>query len=105
MLATIRMGIGAGWARQNDPSYLRSSHASTEDPPGEALSLAKDRRNSYGENDKASRKNIPRAKARVDRANRHQDRQTSDNAVGAPGDERDDAVEQALLDRRRKGMA
>jgi hypothetical protein len=66
------------------------------------LSLAKDRRNSYGENDKASRKNIPRAKARVNRANRHQDRQTLDSAVGAPEDERDDAVEQALLGRRRK---
>ncbi|MEO0871334.1 MAG: hypothetical protein AAFY19_05140 [Pseudomonadota bacterium] len=33
-----------------------------------ALSYAKDRRNSYGENDKASRKNIPRSKARGHRS-------------------------------------
>lgn len=31
-------------------------------------SLTKDRRNTYGENDKASRKNIPRSKARAHRA-------------------------------------
>ncbi len=35
------------------------------------LSYQKDRRNTYGENDKASRKNIPRAKARENRAERH----------------------------------
>lgn len=32
------------------------------------LSLEKDRRNTYGENDKSSRKNIPRSKARSHRA-------------------------------------
>ena len=36
-----------------------------------AESLAKDRRNTYGENDKASRKNIPKAKASAERAFRH----------------------------------
>ncbi len=35
-----------------------------------ALSYAKDRRNLHGENDKASRKNIPRSRARSHRANR-----------------------------------
>lgn len=35
------------------------------------LSYAKDRRNSYGENSKASRKNIPRAKAQANRSERH----------------------------------
>lgn len=35
------------------------------------LSLKKDRRNTYGENDKASRKNIPRSKAKSHRAVRH----------------------------------
>ena len=32
-------------------------------PEKKRLSLKKDRRNSYGENDKSSRKNIPRSKA------------------------------------------
>lgn len=36
-----------------------------------SLSLAKDRRNTYGENSKASRKGIPLAKARANRAERH----------------------------------
>ncbi len=35
------------------------------------LSLTKDRRNTYGENDKASRKSIPLTKARSIRAERH----------------------------------
>jgi hypothetical protein len=35
-----------------------------------ALSYAKDRRNSYGENDKGARKTIPNAKARENRGNR-----------------------------------
>jgi hypothetical protein len=34
------------------------------------LSYAKDCRNTYGENDKSSRRSIPRAKARQQRANR-----------------------------------
>ena len=46
------------------------------------ISLEKDRRNVYGEHDKASRKAIPAAKARVNRANRHLDRQTLDGATG-----------------------
>ena len=36
-----------------------------------SLSLAKDRRNTFGENSKASRKGIPLAKARANRAERH----------------------------------
>jgi hypothetical protein len=49
------------------------------------LSYAKDRRNTYGENSKASRKGIPLAKARANRADRHaQDKLLSD-AVGAAG--------------------
>jgi hypothetical protein len=35
------------------------------------LSYEKDRRNTYGENSKASRKGIPVAKARANRAERH----------------------------------
>ena len=69
------------------------------------LSLAKDRRNVYGENDKASRKNIPRAKSRVNRANRHTDRQVLDTALGVPDPELDDAAEQRTIGRRRKFLA
>jgi hypothetical protein len=36
-----------------------------------ALSYAKDRRNTYGENDKASRKAIPLRKAQESRKDRH----------------------------------
>jgi hypothetical protein len=39
-----------------------------------ALSYVRDRRNDYGENDKGSRKNIPRAKARSHRLVRRVDR-------------------------------
>ncbi|MFE3545734.1 hypothetical protein ACFXK0_22455 [Nocardia sp. NPDC059177] len=38
-----------------------------------ALSYAKDRRNVYGENDKSSRKNIPRNKRIPNRVDRHQE--------------------------------
>jgi hypothetical protein len=40
-----------------------------------ALSLTKDRRNRYGENDKGSRKTIPAAKARSHRVVRRTDKQ------------------------------
>jgi hypothetical protein len=43
-----------------------------------ALSYAKDRRNNYGENDKASRKAIPRNKAKGHRANRRRAARTLD---------------------------
>ncbi|MBE1573987.1 tyrosine-type recombinase/integrase [Amycolatopsis roodepoortensis] len=46
------------------------------------LSYAKDRRNRYGENDKSSRKNIPRHKRRVNRANRHREQQVLNGARG-----------------------
>lgn len=66
------------------------------------LSLGKDRRNSYGENDKASRKNIPRAKARVNRANRRGDTVALAGATGVPDETLDAAVEDAVQGRRRK---
>jgi hypothetical protein len=43
------------------------------------LSYAKDRRNTYGENSKASRKGIPLAKARANRSERH----SQDRLLGA----------------------
>ncbi|WP_166389316.1 hypothetical protein [Nocardioides ochotonae] len=66
------------------------------------LSLARDRRNVYGENDKASRKNIPRAKSRVNRANRRADTVALEGALGAPGEVLDASVEDAVVGRRRK---
>jgi hypothetical protein len=53
------------------------------------LSYEKDRRNTYGENSKASRKGIPLAKARTNRAERH----TQDHALAtAVGLENSDAL-------------
>jgi len=66
------------------------------------LSLEKDRRNSYGENDKASRKNIPTAKARVNRANRRADSVALSGAIGVPDETLDAATEDAVQGRRRK---
>ena len=56
-----------------------------------ALSLARDRRNAYGANDKASRKSIPLRKRLVNRANRHLEQSLLGPAVGADAD----GVEQA----------
>ena len=50
-------------------------------------SLTKDRRNDYGENAKASRKNIPRKKARGKRAYRRRVHEALRGAAAAPGDE------------------
>lgn len=63
-------------------------------------SLDRDRRNTYGENDKASRKNIPRAKARVQRANRRAVSTALHETVGVPDTERDSAVDDAIAGRR-----
>lgn len=66
------------------------------------LSLAKDGRNTWGENDKASRKGLSRAKARVNRANRRAETVTLAEALGVPDEERDTNAEDALEGRRRK---
>jgi len=66
------------------------------------LSLEKDRRNSYGENDKASRKNIPRAKSRVNRANRRGDTVALTGAIGEPDETIETDAEDAVEGRRRK---
>ena len=49
-------------------------------------SLERDRRNVYGQNDKASRKAIPRRKADARRSYRHAARQEIHEALGAVGD-------------------
>jgi hypothetical protein len=47
-----------------------------------ALSYTKDRRNTYGENDKGSRKSIRRNKRHPNRADRHRERQVLSTATG-----------------------
>ncbi len=64
-----------------------------------ALSYAKDRRNLYGESDKASRKAIPLRKRLVNRANRHQVQQSLAAAADAADPE---AVEVRALGKRPK---
>lgn len=64
------------------------------------LSLARDRRNWYGENDKSSRKAIPRNKRRVNRVNRHAAAGELTRALGAPDMEAAEAVESRVEGRR-----
>ena len=66
----------------------------------QAERLRKDRRNSYGENSKSSRKNIPRAKARDHREARRVARQTLTAARGAVSDETADEVQTAATTKR-----
>jgi len=66
------------------------------------LSYDKDRRNTYGENDKASRKAIPRNKRRVNRANRHRERQMIAESTASHGAGDDDAADDRLHARRPK---
>ncbi|MFI6173467.1 hypothetical protein ACIBCN_42280 [Nocardia sp. NPDC051052] len=68
------------------------------------LSYAKDRRNSYGENDKASRKNLPRSRARAHRANRHRAHQDLQGAAGLLDVEVSDAADVRLRGRRPKAF-
>lgn len=57
------------------------------------LSYAKDRRNTYGENSKSSRKNIPLSKALGIRAERHAQETLVAQAVRTPTPEAMDAIE------------
>ncbi|WP_431955590.1 hypothetical protein [Nocardia lijiangensis] len=62
-----------------------------------ALSYVRDRRNDYGENDKSSRKNIPRTKRILNRVDRRCDREI----ITATGGHVDlEAAEQAELELR-----
>ena len=70
------------------------------------LSYDHDRRNSYGENQKSSRKNIPRSKQRSHQDERRSIRQTLAAAEGAIAEDvADEAQSQALLTGRRKKLA
>lgn len=64
------------------------------------LSLTRDRRNSYGENDKSSRKAIPRNKARVNRVNRHAASMALTQATGMLDLDAADTVESTVKGRR-----
>ena len=59
------------------------------------LSYAKDRRNTYGENSKSSRKAIPAAKARANRIERHTQEQLLASTLKA-----DDAEQLAAVENR-----
>lgn len=65
-----------------------------------AYSYAQDGRNTYGENAKSSRKNIPLRKRLVNKANRHADRQLLSEATGAPDLDTAEAAEQRAQGRR-----
>ncbi|WP_344934379.1 hypothetical protein [Sphaerisporangium flaviroseum] len=66
------------------------------------LSYAKDRRNDYGENDKSSRKSIPRNKKAPHHANRHRVTQVLEAAKGTVDEVAEGAVEERLLRKRPK---
>ena len=66
------------------------------------LSLDRDRRSNYGNNDKAARKAVPRRKAQVNRANRRADAVALVDAIGAPDEVVEAKVEDTVLGRRRK---
>ncbi|MFE9745294.1 hypothetical protein ACFYOT_10350 [Saccharothrix saharensis] len=64
------------------------------------LSYAKDRRNTYGENDKSSRRNITLNRQLAHRADRHHADQALRGALGRPDEASADHAEQAARDRR-----
>jgi len=67
-----------------------------------AASYAHDRRNVHGENDKATRKNLPKKKARLNRAFRHEIRDGL-HVDGAPVEKVDlDALDTSVTGARRK---
>ncbi|MEQ0557665.1 hypothetical protein ABJI51_01190 [Amycolatopsis sp. NEAU-NG30] len=66
------------------------------------LSYLKDRRDTYGENDKSSRKNLPRSKAFARRSNRARESLALRAATGLPDEARAEAAEQRILRERRR---
>ena len=66
------------------------------------LSYLKDRRDSYGENAKSTRKNLPRSKAFARRANRARESLALRAATGVPDEARAEAAELRLLRSRRR---
>ena len=69
-----------------------------------ALSLERDRRNTYGENAKSSRRNLPKAKARPHRANRRAAHQALSAAEGEATVDAADVAELQLHHKRPKSF-
>jgi hypothetical protein len=68
-----------------------------------ALSYAKDRRNDFGENDKASRRSIRLRKRDPNRSDRHREHQVLAGAAGSESDQHiAEVAEQALLVKKSK---
>jgi hypothetical protein len=86
------------------PKPLGTKPDSARRSPQEKKQLSddKDRRNSHGQSDKAPRKIIPRHKRRVNRGNRHRDRQAFQGSTGIHRPDVDDMAEDRLHTRRRK---
>jgi hypothetical protein len=70
-----------------------------------ALSYARDGRNTYGENDKSSRKNIPLRKRLVNRANRHSTQQKLSSGTGEVDLDLAEVVEERALGKRPKAWS
>ncbi|SEF34859.1 hypothetical protein SAMN05421837_107612 [Amycolatopsis pretoriensis] len=66
------------------------------------LSYLKDRRDTYGENAKSTRKNLPRGKAFARRANRARESLALRAATGNPDEVRAEAAELRILGKRRR---
>jgi hypothetical protein len=66
-----------------DEAAERAGRRTRSPQEKKVLSYVRDRRNDYGENDKASRKNIPRARARSHRLVRRTDRAALRDAEAA----------------------
>ena len=78
----------------------------TSPPEKKRLSLELDRRNAYGENDKASRKNIPRSKARGHRSERRVVEQVlSHGHVTAPDENAAQQEAKLKVESRKKRLA
>lgn len=71
-------------------------------PEKKRLSYLKDRRDAYGENDKSSRKNLPRSKAFARRSNRARESVALRAVRGKPDETRAEAAEQRILRERRR---
>ncbi|OHV04289.1 hypothetical protein [Mycobacterium talmoniae] len=87
-----------------EPGEFRAKPGSARRSPQEKKRLSYDRdcRNCYGENDKSSRKAIRFHKRRVNKTNRHHDRQALQRSTGPRQPDTEDLTEQRLHARKRK---
>ncbi|MGV7735090.1 hypothetical protein PJI18_09910 [Mycobacterium kansasii] len=87
-----------------DTGVYRAKPNSARRSPQEKkrLSYDKDRRSRYGESDKGSRKAVPLHKRKVNRANRHRDRQTLLGSTGVRQPDTEDTTDDRLHGKKRK---